>query len=102
MRALDPATPRAVRDAWMAHLVLVFPAHPIGDHQQIAFARRFGELEVRHHEITRSRRPPEIFRLANVDGDGMPIAPGRCSPGRLKSTRAITAAVANRKAAVAV
>ena len=66
----DPATLRALRAAWIEHLVLVLPGQAITDDQQIAFARGFGDLEVHHQRIIRSARAPEIFRVANVDEDG--------------------------------
>jgi alpha-ketoglutarate-dependent taurine dioxygenase len=67
---LAPETYRALHQAWMEHLVLVFPGQGLSDEQQIAFARQFGELEVHHQDIIKSRASPEIFRLSNVDDDG--------------------------------
>ncbi|MDA1101264.1 MAG: TauD/TfdA family dioxygenase [Proteobacteria bacterium] len=69
-RPLAPETFRALHRAWMDYLVLVFPKQALSDEQQIAFARQFGELEVHHQEIIKSRAAPEIFRVANVDDDG--------------------------------
>jgi alpha-ketoglutarate-dependent taurine dioxygenase len=69
-RSLDPETVRALHDAWMEHLVLVFPNQALSDGEQIAFARQFGELEVHHQDIIKSASAPEIFRVANVDDDG--------------------------------
>ena len=77
MRApLDAATFNAVHDAWMQHLVLVFPDQPITDTEHVAFTRFFGEPEIFHQAIIRSRRVPEIFRVANVDDDGNLMPPG--------------------------
>jgi len=77
MRApLDAATFNAVHDAWMQHLVLVFPDQPITDTEHVAFTRFFGEQEIFHQAIIRSRRVPEIFRVANVDDDGNLMPPG--------------------------
>jgi len=39
-RPLDSATVQAVRDAWMKHLVLVFPGKRITDQEDVAFTRR--------------------------------------------------------------
>ena len=86
-RPLDPAAFRAVHDAWMAHLVLVFPAQPISDDEQIAFARQFGELEMHHQDILRSARAPEIFRVANVDEDGRLMAPSHPSVAQISLTK---------------
>jgi alpha-ketoglutarate-dependent taurine dioxygenase len=66
---LDAATFRAVHDAWMKHLVVVFPDQRISDEQHVAFTRHFGEPEIFHQKIIRSRRMPEIFRVSNVDDD---------------------------------
>ena len=65
----------ALHQAWMDHLVLVFPGQALSDEQQIAFARRFGGLEVHHQEIIKSRAAPEIFRVSNVDDDGNLMTP---------------------------
>jgi alpha-ketoglutarate-dependent taurine dioxygenase len=74
-RPLDPATFRALHDAWMAHLVLVFPAQRITDEQHVAFTRHFGEPEIFHQSIIRSKRVKEIFRVSNVDDDGKLMPP---------------------------
>jgi alpha-ketoglutarate-dependent taurine dioxygenase len=43
--ALDPAEWRAIESAFLDHAVLIFPAqHPTRD-EQVAFGRRFGELD---------------------------------------------------------
>ena len=67
---LAPETFQALHQAWMEYLVLVFPGQALSDEQQIAFARQFGELEVHHQDIIKSRSAPEIFRVSNVDDDG--------------------------------
>jgi len=74
-RPVDEATVQAIRDAWLDHLLLVFPGQAIGDAQQIAFARRFGELEIHPSKDHRSTRHPEIYRVANVDEQGNILAP---------------------------
>ena len=73
--ALDPAAFRELHDVWMRHLVLVFPDQRITDAEHVAFTRYFGEPEIFHQNIIRSKRVPEIFRVANVDDDGnlMPV-----------------------------
>ncbi len=73
---LAPGTFQALHQAWMDYLVLVFPEQALSDGQQIAFARQFGELEVHHQDIIKSRAAPEIFRVANVDDDGNLMAAG--------------------------
>jgi taurine dioxygenase len=74
-RPLDDATFRAVHAAWMEHLVLVFPAQRVSDEQHVDFTRRFGEPEIFHQKIIKSRRVPEIFRVSNVDDDGNLMPP---------------------------
>ncbi|MGA3397579.1 MAG: TauD/TfdA family dioxygenase [Acetobacteraceae bacterium] len=76
MRApLGPDSFKAVHDAWMQHLVLVFPAQHITDAEHVAFTRSFGEPELFHQKIIRSSRVPEIFRVSNVDDDGNLMPP---------------------------
>ena len=58
---LAPAVFDAVHQAWMDHLVLVFPGQRISDVQQIAFARLFGGLERHHQEIIKSSREPAMY-----------------------------------------
>jgi len=44
--ALDDGDWRAIEQAFHEHALLVFPAQHLDDPQQLAFARRFGEIEV--------------------------------------------------------
>jgi taurine dioxygenase len=74
-RPVDPTTFQAVHDAWMRHLVLVFPGQHITDAQHVEFTRNFGEPEIFHQKIIRSSRAPEIFRVSNVDDDGILMPP---------------------------
>ena len=59
----------ALHDAWMKHLVLVFPNQPVTDAEHVAATRVFGEPEIFHQDIIKSRVQPEIFRVSNVDED---------------------------------
>jgi taurine dioxygenase len=72
---MDQATYDAVHGAWMEHLVLVFPDQPITDEEHVAFTRYFGEPEIFHQSIIKSRRMREIFRVSNVDDDGVLMTP---------------------------
>jgi len=74
-RAMDAATFKAVHDAWMEHLVLVFPGQHISDEEHVAFTRYFGDPEIFHQAILKSTRVKEIFRLANVAEDGALMPP---------------------------
>ncbi len=71
----DAATRAAVLDAWMEHLVLVFPGQHISDAEHVSFTRHFGEPEIFHQTIIRSERVPEIFRVANVDENNILMPP---------------------------
>ena len=72
---LADATVAAVKQAWYDHLVLVFPDQPVSDEQHVAVTRYFGEPEVFHQDIIKSKRVREIFRVANTDDDGKLMPP---------------------------
>lgn len=74
-RPMDQATFAAVHQAWMDHLVLVFPGQDISDEEHVAFTRHFGEPEIFHQAIIKSRRVREIFRVSNVDDDNRLMPP---------------------------
>ena len=80
---LAPETFEALHQAWMEHLVLVFPRQAVSDEQQIAFARQFGDLEVHHQDIIRSNSAPEIFRVSNVTDDGKLMDPDHASVAQI-------------------
>ncbi len=73
---LDAQTRQEVLDAWMQHLVLVFPEQKITDAEHVKFTRNFGEPEIFHQKIIKSASVPEIFRVSNVDENGkmMPLS----------------------------
>ncbi len=72
---VDPETFQEVHDAWMEHLVVVFPEQHVTDEEHVAFTRYFGEPEIFHQTIIRSRALKEIFRVSNVDDDGVLMPP---------------------------
>ncbi len=74
-RPLDPATAAELQAIWMDHLVLVFPRQRITDQEHVAFTRYFGEPEIFHQKIIRSERVKEIFRVSNVNEDGVLMPP---------------------------
>lgn len=59
-----------IHQIWMRHPLLIFPDQPVSDAEQIAFATRFGALEIHPSVEHRSSRHPEIYRVANVDEAG--------------------------------
>jgi alpha-ketoglutarate-dependent taurine dioxygenase len=71
----DATTFRELHDVWMRYQVLIFPGQNITDEQHVAFTRSFGEPEIFHQKIIRSRFMPEIFRVSNVDDDGVLMPP---------------------------
>ena len=74
-KKLDPAAFRELHDIWMQHLVLVFPEQQISDEEHVAFTRHFGEPEIFHQDIIRSQRVKEIFRVSNVNDEGILMPP---------------------------
>jgi alpha-ketoglutarate-dependent taurine dioxygenase len=80
---MDPETFQEVHDAWMEHLVVVFPDQPITDEEHVSFTRFFGEPEIFHLKIIRSRAVPEIFRVSNVDDDGNLMPPSHTTVQQL-------------------
>ncbi len=88
-RPIDAATAQAIADAWMKHLVVVFPDQPITDAEHVAFTRQFGEPEIFHQTSLhlRSDRVKEIFLVSNVDEDGRLMRPSEPSQKQLSSAR---------------
>ena len=72
---LAPATVAAITDAWMKHIVLVFPNQPISDDALVAFGRQFGDLEIHPSLAHRATRNREIYRVSNLDEKGDFIPP---------------------------
>jgi len=74
-KPMDPATFKELHDAWMQYLVIVFPEQHVTDEQHVAFTRNFGEPEIFHQSIIKSKRVREIFRVSNVDDEGKLMPP---------------------------
>ena len=74
-QALDDATRQELLDAWTQHLVLVFPGQPVTDEEHVAFTRFLGEPEIFHQAIIKSTRVREIFRVSNVNDEGLLLPP---------------------------
>ena len=88
-KPMDPATARAVRDAWTRHLVLIFPDQPITDQEHVAFTRQFGEPEIFHQTSLhlRSDDVKEIFLVSNVDAQNRIVMPSDPGQKQLNSSR---------------
>jgi alpha-ketoglutarate-dependent 2,4-dichlorophenoxyacetate dioxygenase len=68
-RPLDAATVRALNEAIDRYAVLVFHGQELDDERQMAFARRFGELELPRsgRADVKRRLRPEISDISNLD-----------------------------------
>jgi len=88
-RPVDAETVRRIHDAWMKHLVLVFPDQPVSDAEHVAFTRYFGEPEVFHQTSLslRSDRVKEIFLVSNVDERNRLLPPSEPGQKQLSSSR---------------
>ncbi len=71
--ALAPQDREAIYQAWLKHLVLVFPGQDLQPDELIAFSHQFGELD-RHDSTPHYRDPahPEILLVTNRPRDGKP------------------------------
>jgi taurine dioxygenase len=84
--AIDLAKPlpddvfREIDDAYDRYSVLVFRNQVLTPEQQIAFARRFGELEISPRTEFALPGYPEILVLSNIIENGKPI--GNADAGR--------------------
>ena len=86
---MDAETLKAVSDAWMKHLVLVFPEQHITDREHVTFTRHFGDVEIFHQTSLhlRSDRVAEIFLVSNVDEEGRLMRPSEPSQKQLSSSQ---------------
>ena len=76
LRALDEAGIAALREAWLAHLVIVIRGQTLTDPELIAFGRRLGELDLAPLAKTgneKVRAHEEVIVVSNVMEDGKPI-----------------------------
>jgi len=76
-----------IHAAWMAHHVLVFPGQAITDEQHVAVTRHFGEPEIFHMDIIKSKFLKEIFRVSNTDEDGNLVPPSNPIQQQLSSAK---------------
>jgi len=67
---LDTRTLEAVKDAFQTHHLLCFRDQHLSPEQQVAFSKRFGELET-FPEADKTRQAPVIYHVANVSNDGV-------------------------------
>ena len=71
-RPMPPETVAAVRRAFLAHCVVFFRGQTLGEPEQVAFTRYFGEPVV-HVRKQAAGATPEIMVVSNLRKDGKPI-----------------------------
>ncbi|MEJ0078873.1 MAG: TauD/TfdA family dioxygenase [Alphaproteobacteria bacterium] len=68
LSSLDDETFGEIKAAWLEHLVIFFRDQTLTPEQQIAFAKRFGEIH--HHPFMKSMDDyPEILEIIKEEGD---------------------------------
>jgi taurine dioxygenase len=72
---VDAAALKAIREAWLSHIVLLFRSQSLTDDQLADFSRHFGELDLAPpmEETTQGPTHPEILIVSNVKMDGKAI-----------------------------
>ncbi len=73
-RPLDAAAQAAVREAFRAHHLLVFPGQAVEKPSQMRFARHFGAIEMPVNRDYLGRDYPEVHVVSNLDAEGKPTA----------------------------
>ena len=63
---------RAIYAAFLRYQVLLFPPQDVPPARQVAFARRFGEVQIHVMNQYHADGFPELYRLSNLDEDGKP------------------------------
>jgi len=66
----DDATFAEIENAFETYSVIVFPGQALDDDSQIAFSRRFGELEKTQGHIANNFTVKHISEISNLDPDG--------------------------------
>ena len=63
---------RAIYQAFLRYQVLLFPPQDVPPGRQVAFARRFGEVQIHVMSQYHADGFPELYRLSNLDENGKP------------------------------
>jgi taurine dioxygenase len=63
---------RAIYAAFLRYQVLLFPPQDVPPGRQVAFARRFGEVQIHVMNQYHADGYPELYRLSNLDENGKP------------------------------
>jgi alpha-ketoglutarate-dependent 2,4-dichlorophenoxyacetate dioxygenase len=69
---VDGAIFPALYDAFLAHQLLLFRDQVLSPAAQVAFARRFGEVQVHVMDQYHANEYPELYTLSNLDAAGKP------------------------------
>jgi len=69
---LDDRVFRELYQAFLRYQVLLFPPQDLPPASQVAFARRFGEVQVHVMNQYHADGYPELYRLSNLDENGRP------------------------------
>ena len=69
---MDDALFGRLYEAFLRHQVLLFPPQDLPPASQVAFARRFGEVQVHVMNQYHADGYPELYRLSNLDRNGRP------------------------------
>jgi taurine dioxygenase len=70
--AVDDASFPAIYAAFLEHQLLLFRDQALSPGDQVAFARRFGEVQVHVMNQYHAAAYPELYTLSNLDADGKP------------------------------
>lgn len=74
-RPLSDGDFATIDDAFESHSVLVFPGQDLDDDAQIAFSRRFGELEKTHAHVANNHTNKPVSVISNLGPDGKLMRP---------------------------
>jgi taurine dioxygenase len=69
---LDDAATTAIKDAWLAHKVLVFHDQHLEEDDLVEFAQQLGDVEI-HLRQTRTTGRREVLLVSNIKDEGKPI-----------------------------
>ena len=69
---MDETTFRAIYAAFLRYQVLLFGPQELPPGAQVAFARRFGEVQIHVMNQYHADGYPELYRLSNLDANGKP------------------------------
>src|SRR3981081_3865420 len=63
---------RAIYQAFLRYQVLLFPPQDVPPGRQVAFARRFGEVQIHIMNQYHADGYPELYRLSNFETNPLP------------------------------